>query len=300
MLSPGTLLPSSLLKFSRARASRWTFAGRASPPRSVVITGASSGIGKALALCYAREGVALGLLGRNAERLEAVAEQCRTQGAVVSCATIDVRARPDMAQWLYEFDNRTPIDLLIANAGIKAGRAPEAAIEPCADGYMVMEINVLGVLNSVQPVLPRMIARRRGQIGIVSSIAAFVPLPDVPSYCASKSAVLTYGLALRSSLRDCGIGVSVICPGHIMTRMMDQGSGWKPFAISPQMATDLILRGLSRNRATIAFPCLLAFAARLGRLLPDGAQRWALRPFRSSVDKSAVPKRPGETIQSNQ
>jgi NADP-dependent 3-hydroxy acid dehydrogenase YdfG len=167
---------------------------------TVVITGASSGIGKALALRYARDRAAvLGLLARSSSRLQAVAQECRRLGATVETATLDVRARSEMEQWLQNFDTNTPIDILIANAGVMAGRHADADIEPSSASYALMETNVLGVLNSIQPVLPRMMARRRGQIGIMSSIAAFIPLPDAPSYCASKSALLTYGLALRSA-----------------------------------------------------------------------------------------------------
>jgi len=248
--------------------------------RTVVITGASSGIGKALALRYARDRAAvLGLLGRSGGRLQAVADECRRRGAVVQTATLDVRARYEMEQWLQNFDTNTPIDILIANAGVMAGRHLDTDIESSPDSYALLETNVLGVLNSIQPILPQMMARRRGQIGIMSSIAAFIPLPDAPSYCASKSAVLTYGLALRGALRKLGIGVSVICPGYVMTPMTQQESGWKPFVIAPESAADAIVRGLQRNRSIIAFPFLFALLTRLGGLLPNSVQRWTVPRF---------------------
>ncbi|MFY9839718.1 MAG: SDR family NAD(P)-dependent oxidoreductase [Xanthobacteraceae bacterium] len=247
--------------------------------RTVVITGASSGIGKALALRYARDGTVLGLLGRSSARLHEVADQCRRFGAAVQTATLDIRARSEMEQWLENFDTVDPIDVLINNAGVMVGRPADADIESSPASYALMETNVLGVLNSIQPVLPRMMARRRGQIGIVSSLAAFVPLPDAPSYCGSKSAVLTYGLALRSALRKSGIGVSVICPGYVMTPMMQQESGRKSFAIPPESAAGLIVRGLERNRPIIAFPFLFALITRLGGLLPNSVQRWTMPRF---------------------
>jgi short-subunit dehydrogenase len=254
--------------------------------RTVVITGASSGIGKALALRYAGDSTVLGLLGRSNARLHALADQCRRHGAAVQTATLDVRARSEMEQWLQNFDASTPIDILIANAGVMAGRSADGDVEPSPASYALMETNVLGVLNSIQPVLPRMMARRHGQIGIVSSIAAFVPLPDAPSYCGSKSAVLTYGLALRSALRKSGIGVSVICPGYVVTPMMQQESGRKPFAIAPESAADLIVRGLERNCSIIAFPFLFALITRLGGLLPNSVQRWTMPRF--TVSERAV------------
>jgi short-subunit dehydrogenase len=247
--------------------------------RTVVITGASSGIGKALALRYARDRAVLGLLGRSSARLQEVALECRRLGATVQTATLDTRDRSEVEQWLQNFDSGTPIDVLIANAGIMAGRPADADIESSPASYALMQTNVLGVLNSIQPVLPRMMARRRGQIGIMSSIAAFIPLPDAPSYCASKSAVLTYGLALRAALRQSRIGVSVICPGYVMTPMTQQESGRKPFVIAPESAADAIVRGLQRNRSIIAFPFLFALLTRLGGLLPNSVQRWTVPRF---------------------
>jgi short-subunit dehydrogenase len=214
---------------------------------TVVITGASSGLGKALALRYARDGTVLGLLGRSSDRLDAVAVECRRLGASVFTAAIDV-------------------------------------IESSSASYDLMETNVLGVLNSVQPVLPNMMTRGRGQIGIVSSIAGFIPLPDAPTYCASKSAILAYGLALRGALRQSGIGVSVICPGYVATPMMEQESGPKPFAMSARSAADLIIRGMEQNRSIIAFPFWFALVTRIGGLLPDSVRRWTTEPFRFTVD----------------
>jgi short-subunit dehydrogenase len=249
------------------------------PIPTVVITGASSGIGKALALRYARDKAVLGLLGLSSARLHEVADQSRQLGAEVQAATLDVRARSQMEQWLQDFDASTPIDILIANAGVMAGRPVDANIESSLASYALMETNVLGVLNSIQPVLPRMLARGRGQIGIMSSIAAFVPLSDAPSYCASKSAALTYGLALRNAVRQSGIGVSVICPGYVVTPMRQQESGRKPFAVEPERAADLIVRGLQRNRSIIAFPFLFALVTRLSGVLPDTVRLWTTPRF---------------------
>jgi short-subunit dehydrogenase len=251
----------------------------ASISRTVVITGASSGIGKALALRHARERGRLGLLGRDRERLGAVAEECQALGAAVETASLDVRARSGMEQWLQSFDARGPIDVLIANAGVMTGRPADTLLEPPAAGYAAMEINVLGILNTVQPILPRMLARRHGQIGIVSSLAAFAPLPDAPTYSAAKAAVLNYGLALRHQLQSSGVGVSVICPGYVETPMLRQETGRKPFAMSAEAAADCIVRGIERNRSIIAFPFLFAVMARLGNLVPGFLQRPTLPRF---------------------
>ena len=252
-------------------------------PRTIVITGASSGIGAALALRYAREGARLGLLGRNRERLDQVATACRRLAAEVDTATIDVRARTDIRTWLEDFDRATPVDVLIANAGIMAGRPSDGDIESHDHSHALVETNVLGVLNAVHPLLPKMMCRGHGQIGIVGSLAGFVPLPDSPSYCASKAAVLSYGLALRSLLHPRGVGVTVICPGYVATPMSRQESGWKPFEVSPERAAELIYRGLARNAPTVEFPVLMALLARIGGALPDRVRRWAIMPFRVTV-----------------
>src|SRR5262245_5812718 len=137
--------------------------------RTVLITGASSGIGKALAAHYAREGSRLALLGRDQSRLNMVAEECRKLGAsVVQVKSLDVRNRAEMSAWIRGFDEATPIDLVIANAGVMAGTPPGGEIEPADAAYAVVETNVLGVLNTIQPLLPAMMSRRKGQIAIIS------------------------------------------------------------------------------------------------------------------------------------
>ena len=252
-------------------------------PRAVVITGASSGIGAALALHYAEEDVRLGLVGRNALRLTRVADACRRLGAEVETETIDVRHRPKIGAWLAAFDDAHPVDLLIANAGVMAGRPTEGMLEPADMGHALIETNVLGTLNTVQPLLPRMTARGSGQIAIVSSIAAFIPLPDAPSYGASKAATLNYGLALRGLLDVRGIKVNVICPGYVRTPMMEQESGPKPGAVDPAAAARLIARGLERNKPVITFPFLFSLMTRIGGLLPDRLRRLTQEPYRFAV-----------------
>lgn len=248
-------------------------------PKSVVITGATSGIGKALALRFAAERATLGLLGRDRRRLDEISAQCRELGAEPRGGLIDVRDRAQLAGWIEEFDTAFPVDLVVANAGITGGTAPRALIESAETSDLLMEINTLGVLNTVHPILPRMIARRRGQIAIMSSIAAFVPLPDAASYCASKAAILHYGLALRACVRACGIRVSVICPGYVATPMSQRTVGWKPFEMSAEAAVERICRGIERNKAIVAFPMAFALLARFGALLPDSLRRRALKPY---------------------
>jgi short-subunit dehydrogenase len=252
-------------------------------PRTIVITGASSGIGKALAHRFSGPHNVLGIIGRDEQRLRAVAAECQLRGARVSSALIDVRARDELNAWLTAFDANSPIDLLIANAGIMGGSQPNEDIERAETSRCIFETNVIGVLNTIHPIVPRMIARGAGQIAILSSIAGFIPLPDAPSYAASKAALLSYGLALRTLLYDKGLKVNVICPGYVTTPMMEQEHGPKPFEMSSDQAAELIWRGLNRDRAIITFPRFFSLLTRIGGLLPERTRRWTSQPFRFKV-----------------
>ena len=187
-------------------------------PTSILITGASGGLGAALARAYAAPDVFLALTGRNQARLEAAAESCRGHGAEVATAGIDVVDAAALAAWLVEIDERRPLDLVIANAGISGGTVGG---EGAAQTRRIFAVNVDGALNTVLPAIPRMQARRRGQIALMSSLSAFRALPGSPAYSASKAAVRFWGEALRGVLARDGIGVSVICLGYVRTPMTE-------------------------------------------------------------------------------
>lgn len=249
-------------------------------PRTIVISGASSGIGAALARRLGRPGVHLGLLGRNADRLEAVAADCRAAGAATTLASLDMRDRAGLAAWLEAFDAERPIDLVVANAGIAASSLPGGHPEQAEHVYEVLEVNLWGALNLVLPLVPRMRARRAGQIALMSSLSAFAPLAGAEAYSASKAALLTYGLALRQQLAPDGVGVSVICPGFVTSPMSELFRGAKPLEMSAEAAAGHIERGLARDARLIAFPGPVALAARLSAFVPEVALRPAMRFFR--------------------
>jgi short-subunit dehydrogenase len=251
--------------------------------KTIVITGASSGIGEALALEYAAPGVLLAITGRDAERLESVATQCRAKGAEVTAAVIDVRERERMASWLAEIDDKAPVSLVVANAGIIAGQSAPGEIEDADAGYRLLQTNVLGAANTVQPLIPRMIARKQGQIALMSSIAAFVPLAHAPSYSASKAALLNYGKSLRDALRPHGVKVGVICPGYVETRMSQEEEGAKPFLMRAPEAAKRIRAGLESNREIVTFPWFFSFLTRLSGMLPSPLRRAVSQPFKFSV-----------------
>jgi len=256
------------------------------PQQVVIITGASSGIGRALALRYARGGAYLGLIARNSSRLLEVVDQCQELGAEVTYQSIDVRDRVAMAQWLCEMDRVSPIDLVIANAGVSSGTAGGRMGHAYDRDYEVADTNIFGVLNTILPLLPFMKERRRGQLALMSSIAGMVPLPGAASYCASKAAVLSYGLALRNIFEGFNLRINVICPGFVTSPMAQRHIGWKPFEISADRAAELIIGGLNKNRAVIAFPVALAICARITSLLPEPIQRIVMRNFEFKEDMS--------------
>ncbi len=154
-------------------------AKRVTPPTSILITGASSGIGAALAKAYAADGVTLALSGRDRRRLDAVATACRDAGARVAADTIDVTERAAMTRWVTAADDAAPLGLVVANAAISAQtRGAGDDEEQVRD---IFAVNVAGVLNTVLPVIPRMRRRGRGQIALMSSIAGFRGLPGAPA-----------------------------------------------------------------------------------------------------------------------
>ena len=240
---------------------------------SIVITGASSGIGEALALDYAQPGVALALSGRDAARLGAVAEACRAKGATVDEIAIDVTDRAALAERLARFDDRHPVDLLIANAGISVDNGL-SSLDDFARVRQTMAINVDGVFNTVEPLVGRMMQRKRGQIAVMSSLASFIGLPYSASYNASKAAVRVWGESIRLVLRKHGVGVSVICPGFVTSRMTANAPFPMPFLMTAAQASAIIRRGLARNRPRIAFPIGIKAAVWFGATLPG---RWTAK-----------------------
>jgi short-subunit dehydrogenase len=235
-------------------------------PRSILITGASSGIGEALALRYAAPGTALALSGRDVGRLDTVAAACRACGAEVQPAVVDVTDRAALARWLETIDDARPIDLVIANAGISAGTAD--GTETPAQARAIFAVNLDGALNTVLPLVRRFTKRRRGQIALMSSLASFRGFPGAPTYCASKAALRIWGEALRGDLAPHGVEVSVICPGFVMSRMTARNKFRMPLLMPADRAAAIIQRGLARNRARIAFPFPLYVAAWLAGVLP--------------------------------
>ena len=221
-------------------------------PRTILITGASSGIGEALAVHYSKEAVLLALTGRNLERLRNVAKQCEEHGAEVIYEVLDVKNSNAMHNFISKIEEIHPIDMLFANAGVSYSTTDTYIDKPSKDIEIVM-VNLCGVIHTINPVIEKMKIRGRGQIGIMSSLAAYIPTPNYPAYGATKAAVKSFGLALRAENAPHGIGVSVICPGYVHSLMTKNLN--KPFKIiDAKTAAEIIKRKIIKNQSIIAFP----------------------------------------------
>ena len=239
-------------------------------PNAILITGASSGLGAALADEYAAPGVRLFLSGRSAERLEAVAQRARAQGADCEIAVVDVCDAAAVKAWVEACDDAAPLDLVIANAGISAGTAGRDGAEPGEQVRAVFATNVDGVLNTILPAIERMEARGHGQLALVASLAGYRGVPGAPSYCASKAAVKVLGEGLRGSLHGKGLKVSVICPGYVRTPMTDVNDFPMPLIMDADRAARIIRRGLVAGKGRVAFPFPTYAISWLLGVLPPG------------------------------
>ncbi len=235
--------------------------------RRILITGATGAVGGALAELYARQGVALHLHGRNEPRLAEVAARCRAKGAQVRTECLDVRDFAALRHWL---ESVGLLDLVIVNAGVNTHIGPAGEPEPWDAVEAVLDVNLKAAMTVVQGVLPAMRARGRGQIALVSSLAAYFGLPVTPAYCASKAGLKAYGEGLRGWLAPEGIRVTVVMPGYVESPMCDDMPGPKPFLWSPERAARAIRRGLERDKARISFPFPLNLGAWLLGVMPAG------------------------------
>jgi short-subunit dehydrogenase len=246
-------------------------------PTTILITGATGGIGAALARSYAQPGRVLILHGRDTARLASLTQECETRGAQVHGMSFDLRDAAVAIEALRRVSSQYAIDLAIVNAGVSRAIGNGLEAEDWDTARAVLAVNLDGAIATVAGVLPEMRRRGAGQIAIISSLAAYFGLPVTPIYCASKAALKAYGEALRGWLAPQGIGVNVVMPGFVRTPMSERFPGAKPFLMSPERAATLIRRGLERNRARIAFPRTLAWAMWCLSALPAALSQWMVR-----------------------
>ena len=256
------------------------FAGRVA-----VITGASSGIGRSLAVALARSGCRVGLISRRRSALDRVAGEIREGGGVAAVEVADVGDRDRMRRAVGQLDEALgPVDLMVANAGVGVPTTLEPVnIEVVEE---TIRVNVMGVIYAIDAVLPAMLARGTGQIAAISSLAAYKGMPGESAYCASKAAVNSYLEALRVQVRGRGIAVSTICPGFIRTPMTSTMT-FMPFALEPDEAASRIVAALRRKVKVYNFPRRTAALMKLAQWLPD----WLLAlAFRDHLENPPMPE----------
>jgi len=235
-------------------------------PQRVVITGASSGLGAALARCYARQGATLGLIARRREALLALAAQLPVASEIYA---LDVRDAAALAAAARAFIVRHGCpDIVIANAGVSMGTLSEHAPDIAAFDE-VFGVNVLGMVRTFQPFLGCMRDRRSGSLAGIASVAGYRGLPGAAAYCASKAAVIAYLESLRVELRESGVGVSTICPGYIATPMTESNPYPMPFLLSADEAAEKIAAIIARGGSFAVIPWQMAIVARGLRLMPN-------------------------------
>jgi short-subunit dehydrogenase len=233
----------------------------------MVITGATSGIGEALALHYAQPGTTLGLIGRRQDRLATVAHRCQEQGAQVLPAPLDVRDGAALQAYAQEFVTRAGgIDVVIANAGV--GEPDNLASGQAAPHARVFEVNVIGLLNTFLPFIPRMIQQRHGQLVAVASVAAFRALPGSTTYAATKMAVRALMEGYGWELQRYGITTTTINPGFVVSEMTAHNQFRMPFLVPTDTAARRMARAIARQRRVYTFPWPMAIVARLLPFIP--------------------------------
>jgi short-subunit dehydrogenase len=249
---------------------------------NVFITGASSGIGAALARHYAGIGANLGLIARRQAPLDQLVSTLQAQGRVAARAG-DVRVAGELSDAAAAFIARFGVpDIVIANAGISQGTLTEHA-DDAAAFRAILDTNVLGIVHTFQPFLAAMRERRRGTLVGIASVAGFRGLPGAGAYSASKAAAIAYLESLRVELLDSGVQVVTICPGYVATPMTAKNPYRMPFLVDADKGARLIARAIERQRRFYVFPWPMAIVGWALRALP--------RPLYGALFRNA-PRKP--------
>ena len=240
----------------------------------VFLTGASSGIGAALAVEYARAGAQLGLFARRAEALAALAASLAPATPVAY--TGDVRDAGALSTAAADFMRRHGVpDVVIANAGISRGTLTEHP-EDNVVFRAILDTNVVGMLHTFQPFLPAMREARAGKLVGIASVAGFRGLPGAGAYSASKAAAIRYLESLRVELAGSGVGVITICPGYVATPMTAGNPYRMPFLLPADKAARLIVLAIARGRRFYVLPWQMAWVGRFLSAIPRGLYDRAL------------------------
>ena len=232
----------------------------------VIITGASSGIGTALARHYAQRGATLGLIARRKSELEQLAAQLSAPARIYPA---DVRDAATLQAAAADFIARHGApDIVIANAGVSIGTLTEFA-EDVQAFQEVIDINLVGIVKTFQPFVAAMRAAGRGTLVGIASVAGYRGLPGAAAYSTSKAAAISYLESLRVELHTSGISVITICPGFIATPMTANNPYPMPFMLSAEVAAQKIAGIIDRGKTFAVIPWQMAIIARVLRVLPN-------------------------------
>ena len=236
--------------------------------KTVFLTGASSGIGAGLAVALAKQGAVLGLLARRKELLDKLRKECEKVGGTARVFACDVTNEDAVLaavdEFVHEFEH---IDILIANAGIGGNNAETRAMQPLAV-KKVIDINLMGAVNSVHAVLPGMLKRGSGQIVAISSLAGFRGLPRSAAYSASKAGMTAFFESVRLDVKHQGVDVTIIQPGFIKTPLTSGREAKMPFIMELDDAIPLFIKAIEKKKRFAAFPWQLATFVRAGKFMP--------------------------------
>src|SRR2546425_5323357 len=235
-------------------------------PRSVLITGASSGLGRGLALRYARAGATVHAVARREPELKSLAAEAPA-GRVVPVA-LDVTDSERLVQAIHDAEAASggALDLVIANAGV--GLPSSARKMDWTSVKKTFEVNVTAAGVTIASALPAMVARGAGHVVAVSSLAAFRGMPGNAAYCASKAALHVFMESVRVDLRSSGVRATTIYPGFVKTELTAKNKFPMPFLMELSDAVRVMARGIARGKATIAFPLPMAALVRWVAGLP--------------------------------
>ncbi|HEY8226158.1 MAG TPA: SDR family NAD(P)-dependent oxidoreductase [Pyrinomonadaceae bacterium] len=237
-----------------------------------MVTGASSGIGRALAVAIARRGARVGLIARRASVLDEVVSEIDSNSGMALAIAADVQDAEALRTATHHLaETFGPIDMLIANAGIGT-TTHSSKLEP-DEVASVLRVNVIGAANSVAAVLPQMISRRQGHLVAIASLAAYRGLAKSGAYCASKAALSALFESLRIDLRGSGVNVTIIYPGFIKTPLT-AGRARMPYLLELDEAVEKIIRAIERQKKSYSFPWQLATIMRAGLIMPAFMYDW--------------------------
>ena len=231
------------------------------------ITGASSGLGRGMALRLAAEGYAVAAAARRADELDTLVAEIRGGGGRALAVPLDVTDREATREAVAVCTRELgPVDILLANAGISIQSGARNLSGP--DVARVMEVNFLGAVYGVEAVLPGMIERDSGQLVAVGSLAGYRGLPLSAAYSASKGALHNFFESLRLDLRGTGVDVTIITPGYVKSPLTEKNAHAMPFLQDTEVAVDLMVRAIRRREALFSFPAPLSWVAWAGQVFP--------------------------------